>query len=269
MGFFGAILDAIANNYIFFVAITIFLVLSLIGFYVDKKTRKDADITPIFGKKVSLNIKKRDPSDKKGKKDKKGKQTFTTTVVGGGQGDATVGVSAMANQNLPVGNGTNPTPQVGPNANQMAMGQNVIYNQNMQMGAQAPSYYGGDAGQIPMQTQAAMPVQNEVVQTLPDGTPVDPSLFANIPGQDNSSVMAAAQTAQIENTILPNVATDPVQAQVQGVSSAAPVMEAIVPNVQPQKEQPFEQNAAANEGMNFDMGADNESSAMNFDMSGE
>lgn len=46
----SAFLKVIEDNYLVFLIITIFLMLSLIGYYVDKKTRKDADLKPMFSK---------------------------------------------------------------------------------------------------------------------------------------------------------------------------------------------------------------------------
>ena len=113
MGFFSAILEAIAKNYIFFQVVTIFLVLSFIGYFVDKKTRKGADVTPIFGGKISLNIKRKDPSTKKSKKQK----GFSSTIVGG-QAD-TPGLNSAMSQNITVG-----VDQY----NQTAQTQNAYYN---------------------------------------------------------------------------------------------------------------------------------------------
>lgn len=44
---FGNFLE---QYYLVFIGVTAFLVLALIGYFVDKKTRKESDITPLFSK---------------------------------------------------------------------------------------------------------------------------------------------------------------------------------------------------------------------------
>lgn len=229
MGVVRAILDAIANNYIFFVAITIFLVLSLIGYYVDKKTRKDADITPILGKKVSLNIKF---GSKKGKKNKKG---FSTTIVGGAETN-NVGVATMAN----------PIAGLSVNQNSASLNQNAYNNAQMPANITSSSAQTGN-------------------YTLLNGNQVGPSLATNNPIQNktaNSMIAPAVETALIDETILPNVATTPAQAQSQGVSTSAPGMETIIPSVNSQTRL----NKEEDNGVNMNMMAEDEQSPINFNM---
>lgn len=235
MGFFGAILEAIAKNYIFFQAVTIFLVLSFIGYFVDKKTRKGADVTPIFGGKISLNIKHRDPSTKKGKK----KKGFSSTIVGG--------QTAMPGINNVMGQSTST------DTNQFAQSNHTYYdNQTYNQNAFATN----NAGQY--QQYPSYDTTTIVSQQNYD--------FNNIEQKPtNELVEPAATTAQISESILPNVATAPVQAQVQGVSTAAPAMETIVPGVQSEiSTTPVQNEFASNNGAIDE--SDSDDGAMNFNM---
>lgn len=259
MGFFSAILEAIANNYIFFQIITVFLLLSLVGCIVDKKTRKDADVTPIFGNKISLNLKHRDPSAKKDKKSKA--KGFTTTVVGGGE-EVQEGISAATNQSYGYGNNDVATQQAAYNTydaynqNMQQYGQNGYYDANQY---QQNAYYNNsyDANSYYNNNGYAMPQEEYNNQAVYDNNAIN---------YNNQMVAPAATTAQISETILPNVATAPAQAQVQGVSAAAPAMKSIVPTVENQVPVPPTQSEFEPSNTTSMDNSDEDSGAMNFNM---
>lgn len=68
-------LKMIEDNYIVFLLITIFLMLSLIGYVVDKKTRKDSDLKPMFSK-IGKEKKPKDPNGPADKKSRGLKLSF-------------------------------------------------------------------------------------------------------------------------------------------------------------------------------------------------
>ncbi len=196
MGFLSAILEIIAKYYVIFVIITVFLVLSLIGYLVDKKTRKDDEVTPIFGGKLSL---KRRDNTKKSKKE-------ASPEVNNVNNTATQNISApMKQSNVP-------------NYNYQTM---------------------------------VTPVQENYINNSVN-TGITPTNY----------VVPAATTAQIADTILPNIATSVAQPQGQGESVSAPAMQSIVPGVQNQiPSEQFNNNFGTKEVDNND-----DNGAMNFNM---
>lgn len=90
------ILDAIYNNFIIFICVTIFLILALIGYFVDKKIHKDSENTSFFSMGPNKNAKA--PKIPKAKKDKKGKKEYKSVIVGGdGTKEVTAGMAAQQN----------------------------------------------------------------------------------------------------------------------------------------------------------------------------
>ncbi len=243
MGFFSAILEAIAKNYIFFQVVTIFLILSFIGYIVDKKTRKGADITPIFGGKVSLNIKHKDPSAKKGKKQKE----FSSTIVG--EQTSTQGLNNVLGQNAIVSN---------VQYDQNAQMQNAYYNNNQ---VYNQNYYNVD--NTTQYQQYNQYNQYDNVAPVPQENYAMNNAYQT---PTNEFAVPAATTAQISETILPNVATTPVQAQVQGVSTAAPAMETIVPSVQSEISTPPVQSEFTTDTEEANDNGNDDNGAMNFNM---
>ncbi len=203
MGIFSEILGVIANNYIIFVIISVFLVLSLIGYLVDKKTRKDAEVTPIFGSKISLNIKRDSSKIKKGKKNKnKSSDTVENNVP----------------LNTKFSNGENVDSSwqnsVVANTTQQPLEQNYDFNN-----VAAVNYQNN-----------TVPVQENV-----SISPIPVESFDNVSQNNldqtwnNQYAQTAAGTAQITDTIMPNIAPGVAQPQEQGESM---VSQTILPYIE-------------------------------------
>lgn len=192
-------LDAIYDNYIIFIAVTIFLILALIGYYVDKKTRKDSDIKPFFSM-VGKNKDPNAPKKEKKKKDKKGKNEYKSVVVGGDapQNPATTGIAQAVQPSASVTplapqNSTMPNPApVSPNSFQspLAQAQNQANVQAVTPTSVTPA--------MPNPAPAINPVQAVLPNNVINQTGVAPAATVSAP--------PVAQTINTTPAAIPNIA---------------------------------------------------------------
>ena len=194
MGFFSKLLEFITNNYILFQIVTIFLIFSLIGYLADKKARQNNEVTPIFGSKVSLN--KGNLSFFKNKTGKKGKKSFFS----GSESKKKSIINTLSSTSASINDLVN---------------QKTDDAQELLASADA-SYTSGNTTENPAGGF------NYGVAAVSDDN------FMTTGGQ---MVVPNATSAQISDTVLPNVATTSASS-VQGFSTAAPEMSSIVPEVE-------------------------------------
>lgn len=178
------ILDAIYNNFIIFICVTIFLILALIGYFVDKKIHKDSENTSFFSMGPNKNAKA--PKIPKAKKDKKGKKEYKSVIIGGdGTKEVTAGMAAQQNATrVSAAPAVAPTPQAPAPQSPVAlqpMQAPAAHVQTPVAPVQAPMANGTQiaAGQVPIQNAmprpAASPVQAPVQAAPNQSTNINPT----------------------------------------------------------------------------------------------